>query len=244
MEDCSMESAVTVTDGVYKTFINGEWAESESGKRFPVYDPSKEEMIAEVPDCDEQDVNRAFTAARSAFETWSQTTAQERGRLLFRLADYIRKDIDRLAELESRNSGKPIVEAEHDVTDVATCFEYYGGLATKITGSVNPVPDNAMSRSLKEPVGVAGQIIPWNFPLLMAAWKPAPALAAGCTCVLKPAEQTPLTILEVASHFGEIGMPLGVVNIIIGFGERAGMPNCVIRMSTRSRSRAALKSAN
>jgi betaine-aldehyde dehydrogenase len=219
-----MESTVTVSGGVYKTFINGEWVESESGKRFPVYDPSTEEIIAEVPDCNERDVNRAVTAARSAFESWSQTTAQERGRVLFRLADYIRKDLDRLAELESRNSGKPIVEAEYDVTDVATCFEYYGGLATKITGSVNPVPDNAMSLSLKEPVGVAGQIIPWNFPLLMAAWKLAPALAAGCACVLKPAEQTPLTILEVAKHFAEIGLPAGVVNIITGFGESAGLP--------------------
>ena len=109
-----MESA-TVTSGIYKTFINGEWVESGSGKRFPVFDPSKEEVIAEVPDCDEGDVNRAVAAARVAFETWSQTTAQERGRLLFRLADYIRKDIDRLAEIESRNSGKPIVEAEYDV---------------------------------------------------------------------------------------------------------------------------------
>jgi len=129
-----------------------------------------------------------------------------------------------LAELDSRNSGKPIVEAQLDVTDVATCFEYYGGLATKITGHVNPVPDNAMSLSLKEPVGVAGQIIPWNFPLLMAAWKLAPALAAGCTCVLKPAEQTPLTILSLAEHFDEVGVPPGVVNIITGYGERAGSP--------------------
>ena len=103
-----------------------------------------------------------------------------------------------LAGIESRNAGKPIVEAEFDVADVATCFEYYGGLATKVMGHVNPVPDNALSLSLREPVGVAGQIIPWNYPLLMAAWKLAPALAAGCTCVLKPAEQTPLTALERA----------------------------------------------
>ena len=129
-----------------------------------------------------------------------------------------------LAELESRNSGKPIVEAEYDITDAATCFEYYGGLATKIVGYVNPVPDNAMSLSLKEPMGVAGQIIPWNYPLLMAAWKLAPALAAGCTCVLKPAEQTPLTALELAKWFDEVGLPPGVVNIITGFGETCGAP--------------------
>ncbi len=129
-----------------------------------------------------------------------------------------------LAELESRNSGKPIVEAEFDIADVATCFEYYGGLATKILGYVNPVPDNAVSLTLKEPVGVAGQIIPWNYPLLMAAWKLAPALAAGCTCVLKPAEQTPLTALEMANWLSEVGLPPGVVNIITGFGETCGAP--------------------
>ncbi len=124
----------------------------------------------------------------------------------------------------SRNTGKPIVEAEYDITDIATCFEYYGGLATKILGYVNPVPDNAVSLTLKEPIGVAGQIIPWNYPLLMAAWKLAPALAAGCTCVLKPAEQTPLTALEMANWFSEVGLPPGVVNIITGFGETCGAP--------------------
>jgi len=129
-----------------------------------------------------------------------------------------------LAELECRNTGKPIVEAEYDITDVATCFEYYGGLATKVVGYVNPVPDNAMSLSLKEPMGVAGQIIPWNYPLMMAAWKLAPALAAGCTCVLKPAEQTPLTALELARWFDEVGLPKGVVNVVTGFGESCGRP--------------------
>jgi betaine-aldehyde dehydrogenase len=129
-----------------------------------------------------------------------------------------------LAELESRNNGKPIVEAEYDIHDVATCFEYYGGLATKVQGSTNPVPDNALSLSLKEPVGVAGQIVPWNYPLLMAAWKLAPALAAGCTCVLKTAEQTPLTTLELARWFEEVGLPPGVVNVLTGFGESCGAP--------------------
>jgi betaine-aldehyde dehydrogenase len=169
-------------------------------------------------------VNAAVIAAKDAFETWSQTTAQERGRVLFRLAERIRKEAPALAQLESRNGGKPIVEAEFDIADVATCFEYYGGLATKITGHVNPVPDNALSLSLKEPVGVAGQIIPWNYPLLMAAWKLAPALAAGCTCVLKPAEQTPLTALEMAEWFEDVGVPPGVVNIITGFGDTTGAP--------------------
>ncbi len=210
----------------YRMHINGESVEAHGGAWFPVYDPSTEEIIAEVPDADEHDVNHAVQAARAAFDSgaWPQTTAQERGRILLRLAERIRKESAPLAELESRNSGKPIVEAEYDMADVATCFEYYGGLATKVMGHVNPVPDNALSLSLREPVGVAGQIIPWNYPLLMAAWKLAPAVAAGCTCVLKPAEQTPLTALEMARWFADVGLPRGVVNIITGFGETAGAP--------------------
>ena len=204
--------------------INGELREGNSTNRIPVYDPSTEEVIAEIPDATSADVDAAIAAARHAFDHggWPQTTAQERGRILFRIAEKIRAEAASLAELESRNSGKPIVEAEFDIADAATCFEYYGGLATKISGTVNPVPDNALSLSLKEPVGVAGQIIPWNYPLLMAAWKLAPALAAGCTCVLKPAEQTPLTALKLAGWLGECGVPPGVVNVVTGLGETAG----------------------
>jgi len=210
----------------YRMHIDGESVESRGGAWFPVYDPSTEEIIAEVPDAVATDVDRAVQAASAAFESgsWPQTTAQDRGRLLFKLAERIRAHAPALAELESRNCGKPIVEAEYDINDTATCFEYYGGLATKVLGHVNPVPDNAISLSLREPVGVAGQIIPWNYPLLMAAWKLAPALAAGCTCVLKPAEQTPLTALEIAGWFEEIGFPPGVVNVVTGFGETAGAP--------------------
>jgi betaine-aldehyde dehydrogenase len=210
----------------YKMFVNGEWVASGSGKTFPVYDPSTEEVIAQAPEADAKDVDRAVAAAKAAFEDgpWAQTTAQERGRILHKLAEKIRSEAPKLAEIEARNCGKPIVEAEYDITDVANCFEYYAGLANKVTGHVNPVPDNALSLSMKEPVGVAGQIIPWNYPLLMAAWKLAPALAAGCTCVLKPAEQTPLTALEVANWFEEVGLPPGVVNIVTGFGESAGAP--------------------
>jgi len=207
-------------------YIDGRFVESTGNQWFPVYDPSTEEIIGEVPEGNPADVDLAAKAARAAFETgpWPQTTAQDRGRLLFKLADRIRQLAPQLAELESRNCGKPIVEAEYDVADTATCFEYYGGLATKVLGSVNPVPDNALSLTLREPVGVAGQIIPWNYPLAMAAWKLAPALAAGCTCVLKPAEQTPLSILELAKSFAEIGFPKGVINIVTGFGESAGAP--------------------
>lgn len=221
-----MNSTATTQAQKYQVFINGEWTAGNTGKTFPVHDPSTEEVIAEVPDCDAKDVDRAVAAAREAFDNgpWGSSTAQERGRVLFRLAEVVRKKAAAWAELESRNSGKPITEAEYDITDVATCFEYYGGLATKITGHVNPVPDNALSLTLKEPVGVAGLIIPWNYPLLMAAWKLGPALAAGCTCVLKPAEQTPLTALELAKHFEECGLPSGVVNVITGFGESAGAP--------------------
>lgn len=210
----------------YRMHIDGESVESRSGNYFPVYDPSTEDVLAEVPVGSAADVDRAVAAARMAFDSgpWPQTTAQERGRILFRLAERVRKEAAVLAELESRNSGKPIVEAEFDIADVSTCFEYYGGLATKVVGHVNPVPDNALSLSLREPIGVAGQIIPWNYPLLMAAWKLAPAIAAGCTCVLKPAEQTPLTALELASWLADAGLPPGVVNVVTGFGEEAGAP--------------------
>jgi betaine-aldehyde dehydrogenase len=200
--------------------INGEWTEGTSGKRIPVYDPSTEEVIAEIPDASAADVDAAVAAARYAFDEggWPQTTAQDRGRILFRIAAKLREQAPLLAEMESRNCGKPIVESEYDIADAATCFEYYGGLATKVSGSVNPVPDNALSLTLKEPVGVAGQIIPWNYPIGMAAWKLAPALAAGCTCVLKPAEQTPLTMLKLAGWMAECGVPAGVVNIVTGLG--------------------------
>jgi betaine-aldehyde dehydrogenase len=221
-----MPAGVTTEVKTYQLFINGEAVASNSSKTIPVYDPSTEEIIAQVPDANSDDVNRAVAAAKAAFEDgpWATTTPQERGRVLFRLAEKIRQNSAMLAELECRNTGKPIIEAEYDINDVATCFEYYGGLATKILGYVNPVPDNAVSLTLKEPVGVAGQIIPWNYPLLMAAWKLAPALAAGCTCVLKPAEQTPLTALEMANWFSDVGLPPGVVNIITGYGETCGAP--------------------
>ena len=221
-----MAGGVTADVKTYEMLIGGEWVASKSSKTFPVFDPSTEEVIARVPDANAEDVNRAVAAAKVAFEDgpWATTTAQERGRILFRLAEKVRQNAGMLAELECRNSGKPIVEAEFDINDVATCFEYYGGLATKVVGYVNPVPDNSMSLSLKEPMGVAGQIVPWNYPLTMAAWKLAPALAAGCTCVLKPAEQTPLTALELAKWFDEVGLPKGVVNVITGFGESCGSP--------------------
>jgi betaine-aldehyde dehydrogenase len=219
-----MSSGAKAGVRTYSNYVNGKWEGSASGKTFGVFDPSTEEVIAQVAASEAADVDRAVKAARAAFDSgaWGQTTAQDRGRILFKLAEKIRQNTATLAEIEARNSGKPIVEAEYDIADVATCFEYYGGLATKVTGQVNPVPANALSFTLKEPVGVAGQIIPWNYPLLMAAWKLAPALAAGCTCILKPAEQTPLTALEMANWFEDVGLPPGVMNIVNGYGETAG----------------------
>src|SRR5205807_1221184 len=197
---------------------------AETSAALDVIDPSTQEVIGRVPDAGKADVARAVGAARAAFDEgpWKDATAQDRGRVLFELANAVRKRAAELAELETRNTGKPIVEAEFDIADVATCFEYYGGLATKIHGDVIPVPDNAMSLALREPIGVAGQIIPWNYPLLMASWKLAPAICAGCTTVLKPAEQTPLSILALASSFADTGLPPGVVNIVTGIGETAG----------------------
>src|ERR1700728_486847 len=221
-----MASEAKASSRRYQMYINGEFVESANKRYFPVVDPSTEEVMAEVPEANEVDVNRAVAAAKAAFDlgAWPQTTAQDRGRILFRLAERIRKEAAHLADLECRNSGKPIVEAEYDIADTATCFEYYGVMATKVLAHVNPVPDTALSLSLREPIGVAAQIIPWNYPLLMAAWKLAPAIAAGCTCILKPAEQTPLTALEFAGYLSDAGLPPGVVNIITGFGEGAGAP--------------------
>jgi betaine-aldehyde dehydrogenase len=208
----------------YPLYINGDFVEPESAGSLDVIDPSTSETIAKVPDASDRDVDRAVEAARKAFDDgpWKDATAQDRGRVLFKLAEIVRQRASELAEIEARNTGKPIVEAEFDIADVATCFEYYGGLATKIHGDVVPVPDNAMSLALREPMGVAGQIVPWNYPMLMASWKLAPALCAGCTCVLKPAEQTPLSVLELAQDFGAAGVPPGVANIVTGVGERAG----------------------
>jgi len=208
----------------HQLYIDGEFVRPLASATVDVIDPATNDVIARTPDAGGEDVDRAVAAARSAFDegSWRTATAQDRGRILLKLAEIVRDRAEDLAELETRNSGKPIVEAEGDLEDVATCFEYYGGLATKIHGDVLPVPDNAMSLALREPIGVAGQIVPWNYPLLMAAWKLAPAICAGCTMVLKPAEQTPLTILALAESFADAGLPRGVVNIVTGRGETTG----------------------
>jgi betaine-aldehyde dehydrogenase len=209
----------------YLMYIDGKFVDSKDRKMFEVYDPSTEEAIATVPLGSAADVDAAAKAASKAFYGgWRTVTAQDRGRILFRLAERVRERRAELAELETRNTGKPLAESEYDMDDTATCFEYYGGLATKINGEVLPVPADAVAFAMREPMGVAGQIIPWNYPLMMAAWKIAPALAAGCTVVLKPAEQTPLSILELAKDFESVGIPPGVVNVVTGDGPGAGAP--------------------
>ena len=209
----------------YRMYINGQFVDAAGGATFPVYEPATETVLATCPAGTAADVDRAVQAAKAAFYGgWRDTSAQDRGRVLFRLAERVRARRSELAELETRNSGKPIVESEFDMDDTATTFEYYGGLATKIHGDVIPVPTQAVSLALREPVGVAGQIIPWNYPLTMAAWKIAPALAAGCTVVLKPAEQTPLSVLALAEDFLAVGVPAGVINIVTGDGPGAGAP--------------------
>ena len=204
-------------------FINGRFDAAHGAGLIDVIDPSTKSVIGSVPDADETDVDRAVTSARKAFESgWRTTSGRERSRLLTRIAAAIRDHADALAHLETRNSGKPIVEAEADMEDAAACFEYYGGLASSLHGDAIPLSDGALALALREPVGVAAQLIPWNYPLLMAAWKLAPALCAGCTVVLKPAEETPLTILELAQCFADAGVPSGVINIITGTGETTG----------------------
>ncbi len=205
-----------------RMFIDGEWV--KSNKTLPVVNPTTGATMATVPAATASDVDRAAQAARKAFDEgpWKTTTAQDRGKLLFKLAEAIRQNADDLAKTDTQNMGKPIVEAEFDVNDAANCFEYYGGLATKIHGQTLTVPDNAVSMVMREPVGVVGQIIPWNYPLLMSAWKLGPAMAAGCTSVLKPAEQSPLSALKLAKLMEQVGFPKGVVNIVTGDGPEAG----------------------
>jgi betaine-aldehyde dehydrogenase len=190
-----------------------------------IINPATGLPIARAARATRAEAQAAIQAARNVFDSgaWSGLTATKRGQVLLEIARQLRESSPELARLETENMGKPIVESEFDVADAATCFEYYGGLANKITGEVNPVPDEALSLTLKEPVGVCGQIIPWNYPLLMAAWKIAPALCAGCTVVLKPAEATPMTALALARILDGIpDLPKGAVNVVTGDGPVVG----------------------
>ncbi|HAU1341599.1 TPA: aldehyde dehydrogenase family protein [Legionella pneumophila] len=209
---------------IYEMYIDGKFTLAKSGTTRDIFDPANGELIARVPESAKEDAILAIKAARKAFDEgeWRKSLALDRGKLLFKLADLIRANAKKLAELETRNCGKPLPEAEFDVTDAANCFEFYGGLATKIHGETMSVPANSFSYVVREPIGVCGQIIPWNFPLLMAAWKLAPALAAGNTVVLKPSELTPITALELFKLIDQCGFPAGVVNLITGPGIGVG----------------------
>jgi phenylacetaldehyde dehydrogenase len=211
--------------------INGHWVDSVSGKTFPSYDPSTGEVLANIAEGDKADIDLAVKAARKAFDSgpWRKMSVSERGRLIWKLGDLIEQHLDEFAFLESLDNGKPLTIARAaDVPLAADLFRYMAGWATKIEGNTIPlsVPYTPKARylsyTLREPIGVVGQIIPWNFPLLMAAWKLGPALATGCTIVLKPAEQTPLSALKLGELIQEAGFPEGVVNIVPGYGETAG----------------------
>ena len=205
-------------------FIGGKWLDSVSNKTFPAINPATGEAICQVAEGDKADIDLAVKAARKALESgpWKKMDAVERGRLLFKLADLIEKEAAELAALESLNCGKTITDSLGDMQGTVNTLRYYAGWADKIEGRTVPVKGNFLSYTLRQPVGVVGQIIPWNFPLLMLAWKWGPALACGNTIVMKPAEQSPLTALRVAALAQEAGFPDGVINMIPGYGETAG----------------------
>lgn len=213
-----------------KMFINNQFVPAASGKTFPTYNPATGEVMAQVAEGEREDIDRAVKAARKAFENpaWSDMPASQRGRLIWKLADLIEGRLEEFAQLESLDNGKPLAIARvADVPLAVDLFRYMAGWATKIEGNTIPISAGTkrtqyLAYTRREPVGVVGQIIPWNFPLLMAAWKLGPALAAGCTVVLKPAEQTPLSALLLAELIAEAGFPEGVVNVVPGYGETAG----------------------
>jgi phenylacetaldehyde dehydrogenase len=214
-----------------KMLINGQWVNSISGKTFPTYNPATGEVLAHVAEGDKEDIEQAVRAARKAFDhgPWRKLTASERGRLIWKLADLLEAHTEEFAYLESLDNGKPLTVARGaDVPLAVDLFRYMAGWTTKIEGNTIPISvpytpgAQYLAYTLREPVGVVGQIIPWNFPLLMAAWKLGPALASGCAVILKPAEQTPLSALRLGELIHEAGFPEGVVNIVPGYGETAG----------------------
>jgi acyl-CoA reductase-like NAD-dependent aldehyde dehydrogenase len=216
-----MTTETATTEGL---LIGGQRVPAADGKTFDTYNPATGEVIARVAEAGPEDVDRAVRAAHGAFYDgpWPSTMASKRGRVMLKAAAMIRERSKQLAELETRNGGKTISDALGEVLGTAACFEYYAGAATRIMGETIPVSAPGLDLTLREPVGVCAQIIPWNFPIVMAGWKLAPALAAGCTVVLKPAEQTPLTALALGEILYACGLPEGVVNIITGYGETTG----------------------
>lgn len=225
------ESLQSFLSSPKKMLIGGKWVEAKSGKTFDVYDPATDQVVAQAAEGEAADVELAVAAARKAFDQgpWSKMGGSERSRLIWKIGELIEEHADELAQIETLDNGKPFAVAKAaDVALAADMFRYMAGWATKIEGNTIPISlpyapgAEFHAFTLREPVGVVGQIIPWNFPLLMAAWKLAPALTTGCTVILKPAEQTPLSALRLGELIVEAGVPDGVVNIVTGFGETAG----------------------
>ena len=204
--------------------IEGRRVPAAGGKSFETFNPATGAVIARVAEAGPEDVDRAVRAARRAFDEgpWPWSSASERGRVLLRAAALLRERAEALAQMETRNGGKTIADSRDEVLGAAGCLEYYAGAATRVTGETIPVSAPGLDLTLREPVGVCAQIVPWNFPIVMAAWKLGPALAAGCTVILKPAEQTPLTALALGEILHEAGVPEGVVNVLPGYGETTG----------------------
>lgn len=204
-------------------FINGEFVDAVGGHRLPVINPHDGSVIIEIAEGRQADIDLAVAAAKAAFPKWKSVAAAERGRLLLKLADALEANSEEFAQLESLNTGHPIKDSRFlDIPRTAACFRYFGGMADKIQGDVMPVEPGFLNYVVREPLGVVGAIVPWNFPLMFCSWKMGPALAAGNTIVLKPSELTPLTSLRLAELMREVGFPNGVVNIVPGFGHTAG----------------------
>ncbi|WP_029001468.1 aldehyde dehydrogenase family protein [Azohydromonas australica] len=207
----------------HQLFIDGQFVDAASGQTLPTLNPHDNSVIAQVAMAGRDDVDRAVAAAQRAFPAWSRRAAADRGRILLRLAELIEMHADELATLESLDTGHPLRDSRHlDVPRTAACFRYFGGMADKFQGETIPVEAGFLNYTLREPLGVVGQVVPWNFPLMFTAWKMAPALAAGNCVVLKPAEITPLSALRIAELMAEAGMPDGVVNVLPGLGGVAG----------------------
>ena len=216
---------MTTTDVMRKQlFINGQWRDAASGQTLEVVNPATEEVIATVASADHADVDAAVAAARAALDgPWGKLSARDRGRLVWKIGEKLMEKADEIARLETLHNGKPIFESRHiEIPGAAECFQYFAGWADKIHGETIPVKGNYLTYTLREPVGVVAAIVPWNFPLLLTAWKVAPALACGNTVIIKPASQTPLTALALAEVALEAGLPPGVINVITGPGSTVG----------------------
>ena len=218
-----MPAAQKIAPG--RLYVGGQWVDALAGGTFPTVNPATEETLTHVAEGRAEDIDRAVGAARKAFEEgpWAKMSGSDRGRLLWKIGDLLEARVAEVAEIETLDSGKTITESSRvDVPMAADCFRYFAGWASKIEGETVPIRAPFFNYTLREPIGVVGQIIPWNFPILLAAWKVAPALAAGNTIVLKPAEQTPLSALRLAQIAEEAGLPPGVLNVVTGFGPTAG----------------------